>query len=146
MKKKNSKWIQAIRWILFLPASLISSLLSDALLRFLHNIMIINHNSWLDVIYKEIMCSGVLGVVFIYVGTLVAPKKKIVVAYVLTGFLLILSGMSLLACFLTQEYFSLINIVSINIASVITTISISRGEIDSILGNDTLEREAYTHK
>ena len=135
MKKEEPLWLQTLKWIGVLPAGVAASILVYWIWRLIHLLTAsryIEPDSWLNIIFMELMSSGLMGAAFVYVGVWLAPTKKEIVSYVLSGLNLVLSGMSLFATFLTIEYFSLIAIVALCVGAIATTVSISKGDIESL--------------
>ncbi len=131
----NSKWKQFLRWVSVLPASLIAGVIAHSIWRLLHLVTAARYiptDSWLNVIFMEVVSNLVMGFTIVYVAAYIAPRHKRVAAVSMAGLLLIISGVSLLATFLTGKYLTLISIVFLNVGSVVTTLNVFQGRFKSL--------------
>lgn len=134
----NSKqiWHAILRWIAVLPTSILGMILAYGLWRIIHNATAaryIDTNSWLNIVFVEIMSNLFAGGIFVYIGFKISPAFQKIVAIVLASLILLLSGTSLfIVNFMTKEYLSNIGIISMNIGSIVCCISIFKGEIEEV--------------
>ncbi|MBS4028444.1 MAG: hypothetical protein KGZ58_07385 [Ignavibacteriales bacterium] len=134
MNKTTQLWKTILRWTAVLPVSILGMILAFGLWRLLHKLTVagyIDTDSWLNIVFVDIMSNVIAGMAFVYIGFKVAPAYQKTIAIILTGLLLIVSGSSLFIInFMTKEYFSNIGIVCTNIGSIACCISIYKGEMD----------------
>ena len=121
-------------WIAVFPASLAGMILSFGLWRIFHNLTAsryIDTNSWLNILFVEIMSNIIASAVFVFVGYKVAPNNQKIVAIILTALLIIVAGSSLfIVNFMTKEYFTNIGIMAGIFGSIVCCVSIYKGEFD----------------
>ncbi|MBN8577400.1 MAG: hypothetical protein J0L66_10690 [Cytophagales bacterium] len=126
-------WKTVILWVSVLPAAILGMMLAYGLWRILHYISaarFIDTDSWLNTVFTDIMSNFIAGAAFVYIGSRVAPTDRKIVAIVLTGLLLVVSGSSLfIVNFMTKDYASNVGIICGNIGSIICCMSIYKGEI-----------------
>lgn len=105
-----------LRWIGVIPGSLIAFLTADVIWRIINSFTTIRYfdsDSWIYLIFVEIMSSAVAGASFIYAGTYIAPNFKKETALILTIIFSMLSGALLfITNFMTGENFPNIAIIA----------------------------------
>jgi len=130
----NKKVKNILLWISVLPASLASMILAFGLWRIIHNLTAsgyIDTNSWLNILFVEIMSNLIASAAFVLVGSEIAPNNKKIVAVVLTTLLILVSGSSLFIInFITKEYFTNLGIIAGIVGAIVCCISIYEGEFD----------------
>lgn len=75
------KWPEWVRWAFFIPAAAIFSFIGVALYRLITAIS--NVDGYSGSILFEIVSSAILGALFVYIGSLVAPRHQFIVSVVL---------------------------------------------------------------
>ncbi len=124
--------MKVLKWIAVFPVSIIAMILANIIWRFLYSITAfryIDPDSWLNLIFVDIMSSAIASASFVYAGTFIAPNYKKETALVLTILISTISGASLfIVNFMTAEYFSNIGIVAGIIGAVVCYIEIQRTE------------------
>jgi len=132
----NSKqiWQTIFRWIAVLPASILGMILAYGLWRIIHNATAaryIDIDSWLNIVFADVMSNLISGAAFVYIGSKVSPSYQKIVAIVLASLILVMSGTSLFIInFMTKEYLSNIGIISMNIGSIVCCVSVFKGEME----------------
>lgn len=127
-------WKTILLWIAVLPAAILGMILAYGLWRIIHYISaaarFVDTDSWINIVFTDIMSNSIAGAAFVYIGSRVAPTDRKIVAIVLTGLLLVVSGSSLfIVNFMTRDYASNLGIICGNIGSIICCISIYKGEM-----------------
>ena len=121
-----------LKWIGVLPIAILALILSNALWRILHGLTAsryIEPDSWLNIIFVEVMSAALSSAAFIYAGTWIAPKYKKETALILLIILSMLFGALLLAAnFLKGDYFSNIGLISGIIGAVMCFFEIQNKE------------------
>lgn len=124
--------MKVLKWIAVFPVSIIAMILANIIWRFLYSITAfryIDPDSWLNLIFVDIMSSAIASASFVYAGTFIAPNYKKETALVLTILISIISGASLfIVNVMTEEYFSNIGIVAGIIGAVVCYYEIQRTE------------------
>jgi len=124
--------MKVLKWIAVFPVSIIAMILANIIWRFLYSITAfryIDPDSWLNLIFVDIMSSAIASASFVYAGTFIAPNYKKETALVLTILISMISGASLfIVNVMTAEYFSNIGIVAGIIGAVICYFEIQRTE------------------
>lgn len=124
--------MKLLKWIAVFPVSIIAMILANIIWRFLYSITAfryIDPDSWLNLIFVDIMSSAIASASFVYAGTFIAPNYKKETALVLTILISMISGASLfIVNVMTAEYFSNIGIVAGIIGAVICYFEIQRTE------------------
>ncbi|MFA7119311.1 MAG: hypothetical protein WC159_11105 [Sphaerochaetaceae bacterium] len=131
MRKKISN---LLLWIAFFPASIVGMMLAYGVYRlafYLFSSRYINPNSWISIIFLEIMSNAIAGAAFIYTGYRIAPNSKKTAVIILTLLLVLIAGSSLAVVnFITKEYFSNIGIIAGIAGSIYCCIVVYTGELD----------------
>lgn len=136
MEQRNSSefyarpWVKIVRWILFFPAALIGSVLVFALFRLVSafgvrwatgsdpsSMWLAQRAAWY--VCTEVMPSFVFGVALVYIGCKVAPHSERVVAGILAGFALVMTGISLAFNLMTGEWSGVDLVIASTVGSVI---------------------------
>uniref|UniRef100_UPI0040489416 hypothetical protein n=2 Tax=Roseivirga sp. TaxID=1964215 RepID=UPI0040489416 len=124
--------MKALKWIAVLPASLLALILSNLIWRLLHSLTAsryIDTDSWLNLIFVDIMSSALASAAFIYAGTFIAPNYKKETALVLTILISMISGASLfIVNVMTAEYFSNVGIIAGIVGAVACYFEIQQSE------------------
>lgn len=129
---RQSLWLQALRWLLTLPAAILGSILAYWVVRLFMWLgsSRFGDESWLEYFLREILASGAMGAAFVYCPALVAPRYKKATAIAAAGVVLSLSGLMLLTALSTRAYMSLLATVCLNLGAIITAVSIFSGETE----------------
>ncbi len=124
-------------WLAVFPASLAGMVLSSFLWHLIHNLTAgryIDLNSWLNIIYVELVSNLIAGFVFVLIAYKIAPNNKKITAIIFTAFLILISGASLfIVNYMTKEYFTNIGIIGTIAGSIICCIGIYKGDFDKKL-------------
>jgi hypothetical protein len=132
MEKKLIKNI--LRWISILPLSFLGMFLSYALSKIINTLTTsryIDPDSWLNIIFIEIISNLLSGAAFVFIGFKVAPNKQKIVAIILTILYFLISCISIyITNFITKEYLDNIGLISGIIGSIACYISIHKEEIN----------------
>ncbi len=124
--------MKALKWIAVLPGSLLAFILANFIWRLLHSITAsryIDPDSWLNIIFVDIMSSAISAAAFVYAGAYIAPNHKKETALILTILISMISGASLfIVNVMTAEYFSNIGIVAGIIGAIVCYFEIQRTE------------------
>lgn len=124
----NLKLKNIFLWIAVFPASCLGALLGAGLWRWLHILTSKNYitaDSWLNILFMEIMGNLILGMLFVYISYFISPNNKKIVAIVFACLALIVCGALLfIANFVTQNYLSNLSIISVIFGAVGTCLLI----------------------
>ena len=128
--------MKALKWITVLPVSVLALILANLIWRLLHSITAsryIDPDSWLNLIFFDIMSSAIAAAAFVYAGTYIAPNYKKETALILTIFISMISGASLfIVNIMTEEYFSNIEIIAGIIGAILCYLEIQRTENEKL--------------
>lgn len=126
--------MRALKWLAVLPASILAFVLANFIWRLLHSLTAsryIDTDSWLNLIFVDIMSSAIAAAAFVYAGAFIAPNFKKETALVLTILISIISGASLfIVNVMTAEYFSNIGIVAGIVGAIACYFEVQRAEKD----------------
>ncbi len=124
--------MKALKWIAVLPTSLLAFILANFIWRLLHSITAsryIDPDSWLNIIFVDIMSSAISAAAFVYAGAYIVPNYKKETALILTILISMISGASLFVVnVMTAEYFSNIGIIAGIIGAIVCYFEIQRTE------------------
>ncbi len=124
--------MKALKWIAVFPVSLLAFILANFIWRLLHSITAsryIDSDSWLNIIFVDIMSSAISAAAFVYAGAYIAPYHKKEIALILTILISMLSGASLfIVNVMTAEYISNIGIIAGIIGAIVCYFEIQRTE------------------
>lgn len=124
--------MKALKWIAILPASVLALILTNLIWRLLHSLTAsryIDQDSWLNLIFVDIMSSAISAAAFVYSGAFIAPDYKKETALVLTILISMISGASLfIVNVMTAEYFSNIGILAGIVGAIVCYFEIQRTE------------------
>jgi hypothetical protein len=121
------------RWLAVLPGAIIALILSYAVVR-----LFIGISNWFvgvsqDSFYMkitEIGIAGLSGYYFVYIGSKIAPSNKKTVAYVLTGIIFLLGGMTIMFDLQQSRYYEAIASAATAIGGMVLLYSVNSGELD----------------
>jgi hypothetical protein len=126
-----ARWPDWLRWVLFIPAALLCSLLISGIF-FLINTSFNDVREGSFLYYQmDIMRTGLLGALFVFIGAYVAPKHQFTVAVILAGIGAMFGGVALLAILQNGAHL-LSNVLSIGalLAGVIYTVVAIKEQTD----------------
>lgn len=110
-----------LRWIGFLPAAAVAASVAWIAVGILGRIGLsyagVESGSFIDQLYFATTGHGIMGGVFVLVGTKVAPAHRIVVAYVLAGLSLLLCGFALFPALIVADAWAIVGAISTAIGS-----------------------------
>jgi hypothetical protein len=108
----NSKIILILRWITFLPCGLLASVLGWYAINIIGEILLnlgwvpIDTDSFISKVYFISVGHGISGLIFVYIGAIVAPSKRVLVAIILCFIGIILSGGLIIPAIKIQDWWS----------------------------------------
>ena len=121
-----------LRWLAFLPAAILAAAVAHFLTTILNTFLgpseFVEPQSLLGKIWILFIGNVVFGAVFVFVGAFVAPVHKRVVAAVLAGLLLVLTGAVVAMALLSGQYGNIFGMVASNIGGISVALSIHKGE------------------
>lgn len=123
-----AKMPQWIRWVLILPAAAVASILIPIIWALLQRIFM--GESFLDFVYLYAQ-SFFMGVLFVYVGSIVAPKRQFVVSLILLLLITIFGVLMFMGNFVTNtasSFSMLIHALLIIIGGSVIVYKIHEGE------------------
>jgi hypothetical protein len=136
-----------VRWVLFIPGALVGAVVVHILYMLINRLGMsmywMNPDSLFAKLFLVPAASGLMGASFVYIGTYIAPEKKKLVAVILGGVLLVLSGFLLFPAIWTVDLWAIVADVAMNIGSVIVVLSILHEEIDSLVERNGRESSEY---
>jgi hypothetical protein len=91
------KWPNWLRWVLFLPSTMTVSVLAVLLFSFF--VAIFDRYDLPGTIFHDITSSLLFGAIFIYIGSIMAPKKQFIVSLILMIIISIYAGLSFFSGF-----------------------------------------------
>lgn len=87
------KWPDWLRWILFLPISLMAYVILQIIITFLNNIASAHYlPEWLLPYFNQFITSAVVPYLYVVTGATVAPKSKFIVSIILTAIYAVFIG------------------------------------------------------
>ena len=123
-------WQIVLRWIGFLPASIVSALIAVPVVYFIGkysvgwaigddpaDMWILQRLAWY--FSTEMLPSGVSGYLFVYVGCLTAPSGRKIISCILMGIALLLTGFSVFSFVLAEDWSTLVPVLSSTAGSCI---------------------------
>jgi len=119
-KFSNNKVTSVLRWIVFLPLSILGSYAGHLIVIYLNQITMsdyIDPNSFLGQVFLRWLGYFVFGFLFVYIAAYVAPgfKKQVIIG--MAGLLLLFSGAFLLLAIVKQNYWFIFGIICMNLGS-----------------------------
>jgi uncharacterized membrane protein len=124
--------MKVLKWVGVLPISVLAMVLASIiwnLLFKLSTLLYFADESWISLIFSEIMSSLVGVAAFIYSGVTVAPSHKKETALVLTVLISLFCGASLLFInLISREYFHNLSVISVLIGAVVCYLEIVKKE------------------
>jgi hypothetical protein len=137
---KAKPWIAILRWMGVIPFAVVAYVVARLLyilITWLGNIFgaerLFTPGSLGDRIIQNIVIEAIGGVAFVYFGSVLAPKYRGYTAIGLAGLLILISGASLLAIFMQEQYSSILGVISMNVASIITCIRVFNEEKEELV-------------
>lgn len=138
-KAKAKPWVAILKWMGAIPIAVVAYVVARLLyilVNWLGNIFgadrIFIPGSLGDRIVQNVIIEAIGGVAFVYFGSAIAPKYRGYTAIGLTGLLVLISGASLLAIFMQEQYSSILGVISMNVASIITCIRVYNEEKEEL--------------
>ena len=135
-RAQKSKIVVTLRWAATVPVALVASvavrylaILVDRLSR--SRYVDPDTSMWRGLEWYGIHCVGgvVLGIVFVYVASYIAPVHKKTVAVTSSGFVLVVAGFLLFPSILVRDWSAIVECICIAFGAVSTAYSIFSGEI-----------------
>lgn len=107
MVTTSYKAINILRWIVFMPCAFLGAQLAWILInilgRFSLSFVGIYADSFLGQFYFNTAGSSAMGAAFVYIGTVISPSHRKIVAYILAGVGLITGGFGLFASVMVED-------------------------------------------
>ena len=124
--------MKALKWIAVIPVSVLALILANLIWRLLHSLTAsryIDPDSWVNLVFADIMSSAIAAAAFVYAGAFMAPNYKKETALVLTILISVISGASLfITNVITADYFANIGIAAGIVGAVACYYEIQRTE------------------
>lgn len=119
-------WIVVLRWIGVLPGAIVGASLMHVIFKIVSWLgsSHMGGDTWLDLIWREILGSGIYGAAFVWCAAWIAPCGKAVVGTVFAGLVLFLSGLLFFVAFGAEQWMSVVGVISMNVGSILTAVSI----------------------
>lgn len=128
----NTRLLTIIRWIILLPASIVALFLTNTIVKEIYQITAakyVDSDSWLTLIFFDVISYGVAGIAYVLVGYFIAPNGKKVTSIILAGIILLVSGAALFVTnFITKDYYSNLGIICTNVGSIMACVVIFTNE------------------
>ncbi len=97
--RKENPAMTVLRWIAFLPASIISGYLAWFLLKLVNRVSFsmtgVNPDALLSRIFIERVSQGFLGAAIVYVAAQIVPSHKTVIVFVMAGLTILGAGIAM---------------------------------------------------
>jgi len=134
METTQNRAIIVLRWIALAPGALLASWLAWILVnvigRFGLNYAMVEPNSFLAQLYFNTAGHAAMGAAFVYVGARIAPAHHRVIAYILAGLGLVLSGFLLFPSIMVQNLWAIWGAICTALGVGGVTYYIHKGETD----------------
>jgi hypothetical protein len=120
--------MKAIKWIAVLPLSIAALFTANIVWVLVYRFSFHYYgepDSWVNLIFAEIMSSLVSGAAFIYSGVSIAPSYKKEVAFFLTVFISVITGMTF---FFVDSYISNVGLLALLIGAVVSCLDVNKKE------------------
>lgn len=105
-----------LRWIAFLPVAFASAWLAWIVMNVLGRWSLtfagVEAGSFFDLVFQTTTAHAVMGGVFVVIGTKIAPTHRRVVIFILAGIAVLLSGASVFAGAVVQDWWAMAGAVS----------------------------------
>jgi hypothetical protein len=88
----------------------------------------VDPDSWLARVFLEWIGSAIMGAAAVYIAVYVAPAHNRIVAVVMAGLILVVSGALLFAGFLARDYWAIFGTVCLNVGSIAMTYGVFHPE------------------
>ena len=131
----SKKWLVALRWISFIPAAFISAWLAWLIVFYLNQLTMsmrgMDTNDFLPRLTVEILSHSVMGGVFVYIGSHVAPNHRKVVTYLLTAFILLIAGFLAFPAVIQRDWWAILGSIAVSSGAGVVAYQYPNGEIDN---------------
>ena len=123
----------AVRWIAVLPGAVLGFFISYALIK-LFNLL----SNWFAEVSPDspfasftdnVILAGFAGFIFVYFGCKIAPNHKKIVAYCLTGLIILFCGMGLSIAISDGIFWNIVGDIFPGVGAIIALYQINSGEL-----------------
>lgn len=133
-KIKTAKGMELLRWISFLPAAVLSSLIAwyavNIIGRFSLSFVGIGPEDFIGKVYFMTAGHCAMGAAFVYVGAIIAPAHRVIVAFVLGGIGIVVSGFLLFPAVIIRDWWAVWGGFFVAIGAGVVVWAVHAAEID----------------
>ncbi len=101
-------WPKWLRWILFMPTAVLGSILSGVLYLLLTNVSGFMFGFTSEGYWWQLVSSGIMGFLFVYLGTWMAPNFQEIVSLLLLVLLVVIAALMTILSLSVETTFGLI--------------------------------------
>lgn len=134
MKKYPPAWQVASRWIFFLPGAFAAAMVTSIFVRLIMRGVLflngMNPDGILNKLWLEVVGSALMGAAFVYAGIRISPSHWKTVGYILSLFVILLSGFISFPAILLQDWWAIVGCVAMAAGGAYVAYSIATGELN----------------
>ena len=127
-------WQIILRWLAFLPGAVAAAILANVALNLVNRLLMFlngqNPDSILNKIWLDVVVNALVGVVFVYAGSKIAPSHRKPVSYVLAFITVLFAGASSFLAIRQHDWWALVGCVVTAAGAAYVAYAAATGELD----------------